>query len=468
MHIKFNRYGKGSAAIAAQYIIQLHDSKGTKREQVTVLRGNPVEVALVADSLSFSHRYTSGVIAFAPEDKPSNKELEEVLKEFEKTAWAGLEPDRYSWSATLHRESNGSCHIHIFAARVDLETNKSLNIAPPGWRNTFAALRDWLNLKNDWARPDEISRQRLVQKAGHEYYQNAAALRQGLETEENPREIITAYLEKGILSGQVKDRKTILEALHRAGLETPRAGKNYITVKGAGHKWRLKGAIYEQSWTAEKTVGRAVTEGLDRGASQDEDNIRRAYKECCSKRDHRRKYNLQRYKKPDAIVLDKSADIRINDLHGYLDWKLGGDALPESTDSISSQSETRKSDITQSVTKADLGDRINQNRNWQFYSFSGGDKGGDRMGDKSKTSNQNIKLRKLNDRIGNNIVARIRRINRTIQEGKRTATSGQRTIEQGLQQLATTGKQLAHCVFWANKKKIRLKNELEQGDDMGR
>ena len=66
-----------------------------------------------------------------------------VVDEFEKTAWAGLEPDRYAWAAVQHREAGGGIHVHVLAARCDLETGKSLNIAAPGWQKTFDALRDW-------------------------------------------------------------------------------------------------------------------------------------------------------------------------------------------------------------------------------------------------------------------------------------------------------------------------------------
>ena len=85
--------------------------------------------------------------------QPDGWAIREVLQEFEKTAWAGLEPDRYAWSAVQHRDAKGGVHVHVFAARVDLETGKSLNIAPPGWEKTFGTLRDWQNCKRGWSRP---------------------------------------------------------------------------------------------------------------------------------------------------------------------------------------------------------------------------------------------------------------------------------------------------------------------------
>ena len=144
MHIKFLG-GGGSGAAAAAYLTAEKDAQGIEREAVTVLRGDPELVADVADSLDFAHTYTSGVLAWARDDEPTAAEIEAVLDEFEQTAWAGLEPDRYAWTAVQHDEPTGAVHVHILAARVDLETGKSLNIAPPGWQEHFDPLRDWQN-----------------------------------------------------------------------------------------------------------------------------------------------------------------------------------------------------------------------------------------------------------------------------------------------------------------------------------
>ena len=83
--------------------------------------------------LEFDHKYTSGVIAWAPEDQPSDQDIDRVLDEVEQTALAGLAPDRYAWAAVRHRDADGGVHVYVLAARCDLETGKSLNIAPPGW-----------------------------------------------------------------------------------------------------------------------------------------------------------------------------------------------------------------------------------------------------------------------------------------------------------------------------------------------
>ena len=123
-----------------------------------------------------------------------------MVDEFEKTAWAGLEPDRYTWAAVQHREAGGGVHVHVLAARCDLETGKSLNIAAPGWQKTFDALRDWQNHENGWSRPDDPERARDVQP-GHRAYIEAAQLRAGLAVEKDPRRFDYRLFEPGHRNG---------------------------------------------------------------------------------------------------------------------------------------------------------------------------------------------------------------------------------------------------------------------------
>ena len=115
MHLRFLPHGKGSARAAVDYLIGERDAEGHRREGVEVVRGNPDMVAAVADSLDFQRRYTSTVIAWAPDDRPTDEQIEAVLDEFEKAAWAGLEPDRYAWTACT--ESAGAASTRTSSPR---------------------------------------------------------------------------------------------------------------------------------------------------------------------------------------------------------------------------------------------------------------------------------------------------------------------------------------------------------------
>ena len=278
------------------------------------------------------------MIAWAPEDEPTDEQIHEVLDAFEETAWAGLEPDRYSWAAVLHREEGGGAHVHVLAARCDLETGRSLNIAPPGWRRTFDPLRDAFNHDHGWGRPDDPDRAR-VQQPGHRAYIEAAQLRAGLRIEASPRDLIRDYLLQRVEHGAVKDRFDVVAALREAGLEVPRQGKDYLTALDpeTGDRWRLKGRLYALDFQPER-FDRPDSEAAG-GRTQgdpgvDRERARAARRELAARRADRAAYHRARYggrDRADARVTAEgvapAADRRGGSLTRHLRRKLGDDAV---------------------------------------------------------------------------------------------------------------------------------------------
>ena len=97
-------------------------------------------------------------------------------------------------------------------------------------RPTFDPLRDAFNDEHGWSRPDDPKRAR-VQQPGHRAYIEAAKLRTGLEHEADPRELLRDYLTYRVEHGAVQSRADVVAALEDAGLEVPRKGKSYVTVR---------------------------------------------------------------------------------------------------------------------------------------------------------------------------------------------------------------------------------------------
>ena len=106
--------------------------------------------------------------------------------------------------------------MHVLAARCDLESGKSLNIAPPGWEKTYGALRDWQNHENNWSRPDDPARARM-QQPGHRAYIEAGRPRAGLAVEADPRSAIRDYLPQRVEQGEVRDRAGVVDATAASG-----------------------------------------------------------------------------------------------------------------------------------------------------------------------------------------------------------------------------------------------------------
>lgn len=308
MHIKFLKHGRGDARKAVAYLLATHDHKGVERASVEVLRGDPQQFAEVANSLNFQHKYRSGVIPWAPEDKPSPQQIEKTLDQFESLAFAGLEQNRFVWCAVKHTEQNGAVHIHNLIARVDLETGKSFNPAPPGWQKDFDPLRDALNYENGWSRPNDPARARLVQPGHHALF-DAAALRTGLNSP-NAKEQITGWLVQRIEAGQVNDRAGVVASLAEVG-EITRQGKDYISVKPVGFEKaiRLKGAVYDQDFKRDEFI-RAAERKAATGSATDRTADQRAAQ--AARRDlaaailRRAEYNRQRYSTAAASIEQKS------------------------------------------------------------------------------------------------------------------------------------------------------------------
>lgn len=308
MHIKWLKHGTGPAALAVSYVLAESDCRGAKRELVEVLRGDPRQMAELADSLEFRHRYQSAVISWAPEDAPADDEIAQVLDDFERAMYAGFGPDpdlaRLSWTAVRHEE--GGTHLHVLVARVDLETGRSYAVAPPGWQRLYDPLRDHHNYLHGWARPDDPARARTVQPG-------VDALVKG--NRNTAKQQITGWLTERIQSGEIADRAGIAAALEELG-EVTRQGADYISVRpeGAERAVRLKGGIYVDGFDAAAICEAGTEAGRECGPVRDPnpaeaERARRRFEEAIERR-AQRDAGRYRIRKPKSTKEPESAQER--------------------------------------------------------------------------------------------------------------------------------------------------------------
>lgn len=217
-----------------------------------VLRGDPERMIMLIDSSTNKWKYTSGAIPFADTDNPSEADIVEVMDDFERVAFAGLQREQYDimWTRHLHE---GNVELHFVTPRLDLLTGKALNIAPPGYEAMFDAWRDTWNFKKGWASPDEPERARLGKQDDLNLKMDAELVRRGMAKAEDPKRLITEYLLTCVESGKVRDRDDVLTVLADAGIEVNRAGKDYISVRPepGAKPVRLKGALYDAGFKIE-------------------------------------------------------------------------------------------------------------------------------------------------------------------------------------------------------------------------
>ena len=256
VHIKFLNHGKGSAAHASAYVLDKLDHLGNVRAGVEVLRGDATTFNAVCDASPHLWKYTSGVIAWSKEDNPTNEQIQEVLNDFEKHAFSGLDPSQYHLFAVLHTDDDGSKHIHVLAPRLDIQSGKSLNIAPPGHEKHFDSLRDYFNTKYQWSRPDDLLLMQTTQEPNHIAKLNAQAknilISQDLETLTKKQfcKTVDNYVKTLLKTQTAENRADIVECIEQVkGVESVKQSKAFLTVTLTnGKKHRLKGDFYNEQF----------------------------------------------------------------------------------------------------------------------------------------------------------------------------------------------------------------------------
>jgi len=205
-----------------------------------VLRGNPELTKSLIDSLEFKHKYTSGVIAFHRDDYPTEEQQQTLMDDFEELAFAGLKKSNVNilWVRHVHC---GNVELHMIVPRVELSTGKSLNIAPPGWNKFYDCLRDAWNHEQNWARPDDPARARLVQLE-REFGRKGELGRNSF------REYLSKLVEMSVENGRITDRESLIEFLGDQ-FKISRTSKKYVSIEyKKGIKLRLKGKYFDEGF----------------------------------------------------------------------------------------------------------------------------------------------------------------------------------------------------------------------------
>lgn len=289
MLIKFFARGIGSGDGPVGYVTRV---EGRESAPPDVLRGDAALTRDLIDSIDREWRYTSGVISFAIEDAPSAGEQERVMDAFERVAFAGLEADQYDILWVRHQHTEGDrVELHFVTPRLELLSGKALNIAPPNWKYHYGPLQDALNYEHGWADPNAPERARNTQRA----LENALRARD--------RESIGTYIETLVAANIVANRDDIILALEEIGLEVPRRGENYISVRDSeapdSKPFRLKGKFYEQGWSIEQQLEREISrevggrEAGDRG--HDLERASSAWSEVEQRIAKRAEFHAKRY-----------------------------------------------------------------------------------------------------------------------------------------------------------------------------
>ena len=327
MLIKFFNRGTGSGKGAVNYLTRATDpiTKKLREPAPEVLRfGNPSLTADIIDSLKFQHKYRSGVLSFAAEDAPSEKEQQKLIDDFEAIAFPGIEDNNRNilWVRHQHTGSN-RIELHFLTPRVELSTGKSLNIAPPGWRSYFQPWQDKWNLKEGWARPDDPRRARAISPT-HTAFEAKRNQQQGQPSKDEIRHRIGATIREEFARGKINSRPDILKTLEDNGYEILRTTKKSITIKNpewqgdpkaTSAKIRLKSQIYYEDWDLDKMLVPPKIEMAE--------EISQLEAELQEKVAKRKSFNQEKYSKPEHQSQEQPQPKDYSSLEDFMESALG-------------------------------------------------------------------------------------------------------------------------------------------------
>jgi len=207
-------------------------------------------------------KYRSGIISFE-EKNPPKEVIDDVIKEFKRSTFAGLDREQYNLLMVEHTDTD-NYHIHFYIPRVELTSGKSFN---PHWhkedQTRLLKLQDYLNAKHNLSNPFVLEKQTTLKNIDLKSKKDVV--------KRQIHEVITQQIQQG----NIKNRNELIDFVKDSGLEVNRIGKNYITIKKDDEKVRLKGAYYAETF---KDI-RTVTEELERAEREHIPTSQRKFRE---------------------------------------------------------------------------------------------------------------------------------------------------------------------------------------------
>lgn len=284
MIVKFHPRGRGGGRGPVDYLL----GKDRARPGATVLQGKPEEVRELIDASPYAKKYTSGVLSFAEQDLPPGMR-EKLMASFERVLMPGLDKDQYSILWVEHADK-GRVELNFLIPNTELLTGKRLQ--PYYDRADRPRIDAWQTVVNGrlGLHDPNAPENRRIQM-----------MPSGLpETKQEAVRAITKGLLNLCSSGEVKTRQDVIQALTDAGFEVVRQTKSSISIADpdGGRNIRLKGALYEQSFSAGEGPGAEIERAAADYRRDAESRIQRAREVCKRGTELKREANQRCYKRP--------------------------------------------------------------------------------------------------------------------------------------------------------------------------
>jgi len=336
MIVKFLSNKKGGSSNSINYLL---DKKRVKNGTAKILSGNQNHTKQIIDSLTKKQKVSFGVMSFE-EENISEDLKKEMMQEFEKTFFAGMEKEQYNILWVEHTDK-GRLELNCVIPKIELSTGRSFN---PYNHKTDLHLKDLftkkMNLQHKFSDPNDPAKARNLQGA----YKQENLIKDYKELDKKLHTLVS--------KNDINSRNEIIKFLKENDIKITRQGKDYISVKfDENHKAkRLKGGIYQEDFTdansldliyksknleAEKFANRDVTAELESINNR-----------LINAKNKRGEYNKERYSKPKQTMKRRALEIE----EPILKEGKSNDRIGKDTDTRARERATRIAEFRKSNT----------------------------------------------------------------------------------------------------------------------
>jgi hypothetical protein len=285
MIVKIHSRGTGGGSSPVDYLL----GKDRNREGATLDRGDPEQMIELIDSSDYAQRYTSGVLSFAERDLP-REHKDDIMDEFEKTLFIGLDRDQYSILWVEHQDKN-RLELNFVVANVELQSGKRLQpYYDKADRPRVNAWKVITNAEYGLHDPDDpINKRELCTPNNLPRNKKQAA------------QSITDALLNIANNGDIKNRQDVVATIEGAGFEVARTTPKSISIKDpeGGGNIRLKGMIYEQDFRYGEELRAEIKGASQRYRDSSQERLRAARDTYQSTLERKREDHQQRFKRPE-------------------------------------------------------------------------------------------------------------------------------------------------------------------------
>lgn len=236
MIVKFLSNKNGGGLGSVDYVL---DQKRVQNKTARVLKGDEKMTRDLIATITKKQKTSFAVMSF--EEANINEALKyELMQEFEKTFFAGLEADQYNILWVEHTDK-GRLELNAIIPKVELSTMRAFN---PYYHQADLHIKDIftksINIKYGFTDPQDPAKSSSVSGSKKEILLFA------------DYQTLDLKLKELVSNGLIQDRAEMIELLKKNNIDVTRVGADYISVKLPESKKarRLNGGIYTEQFTS--------------------------------------------------------------------------------------------------------------------------------------------------------------------------------------------------------------------------